>query len=174
MNTIDLREDSKTFRRQLERAVNELNKSKEPLSALEFGYDCDQGGWIFIHADRREQHERDGEWTSHIDDNKIDLPHWIEAIEANFEVEEIELIKIDGSRVILPSFDDEHEPDEDEEGGPLNLAVGEMILHVVMAAKSDGLFKPLSTRGPLQLDIEDFNGGWAWPEYDDLGTTNLA
>jgi hypothetical protein len=35
-------------------------------------------------------------------------------------------------------------------------------------------FKPLKSYGDVQLDIEDFNGGWGWPEYDDLGKKNLA
>ena len=175
MSSIDLREDAKTFRRELERTVSTLAQSDGPLCALEFGYDCDQGGWVFIHADRRDKHERDGEWTRHInDDNKIDFPHWVEAIESNFEGEEIELIKIDGTRLVIPAFDEENEPGDEEDGGPINIAVGEMIYDTVMTAKADDMFAPLKKHGAIQLDIEDFNGGWAWPEFDDLGQTNLV
>ncbi|QDU40319.1 hypothetical protein Mal4_46750 [Maioricimonas rarisocia] len=176
MKTIDFRKDAKRFRHELEEAVKSLSKLGEPISALEFGYDCDQGGWIFIHADCRETHNRDGEWTRAIDDrDTIDMIHWINAVEANFEGEEIELIRVDGTRLVIPAFDEEADVEEDDDdAGPVNTAVGEMILHVVMEAKADGLFAALGEPGTIQLDIEDFNGGWAWPEFDELGRTNLA
>jgi hypothetical protein len=49
-----------------------------------------------------------------------------------------------------------------------------MIYAVLMAAKKDGMFVALSKFGAVQLDVEEFNGGWAWPEYDELGKTNWA
>ena len=176
MGKIDLRKDAKKFRRELNKTVKSLAKSTEPISALEFGYDCDQGGWIFIHADRRPQHDRDGQWTVDLDDdNTIEMPHWIEAIDANFEGEEIQLTKFDGTKLVIPGFDSEDAPhDEEEDGGPIVVAIGEMIHDVVMSAKTEGLFADLGKPGTIQLDIEDFNGGWGWPEYDDLGKTNLA
>lgn len=49
-----------------------------------------------------------------------------------------------------------------------------MILDQLMKAKAEGDFSPLKQFGAVQLDIEDFNGGWGWPEFDELGKTNLA
>lgn len=165
MQTIDLREDAKVFRRELETFVQSIVAVKPAsLSALEIGYSCDQSGWIFVHADERPHHERDGQWTTSIDDDRcIDFGHWIEAIESSFEGEAFAVIKIDATKFVVP-----------QDGDDLTSAIGEMILDVLLTAKSDGVFKPLKSYGDVQLDIEDFNGGWGWPEYDDLGKTNLA
>ncbi|MCA9175140.1 MAG: hypothetical protein KDB14_11710 [Planctomycetales bacterium] len=140
---------------------------------MEIGFSCDQSGWIFIHGDERPEHERDGQWTTKIDeDGCIDFQHWIEAIESSFEGDAFTVVKIDGTKFIVPAFDEDAEEQSDDD--PFVVAIGEMILDVLMNAKSDGVFEPLKTFGAVQLDIEDFNGGWGWPEYDDLGKTNLA
>jgi hypothetical protein len=47
-------------------------------------------------------------------------------------------------------------------------------LSAIEIGYSCGVFSQLKPFGSVQLDIEDFNGGWGWPEYDDLGKTNLA
>lgn len=176
MQTIDLREDAKVFRRELESNVKSIVAAKPAsLSALEIGYSCDQSGWIFIHADERPQHERDGQWTIKIDEDRcIDFGHWIEAIESSFEGEAFTVIKIDGTQFVVPALDEDTEEQSEDADDPFTAAIGEMILAVLMNAKSDGMFTPLKTFGDVQLDIEDFNGGWGWPEYDDLGKTNLA
>ena len=175
MQTIDLREDAKAFRRELESNVQSIVAAKPAsLSALEIGYSCDQSGWIFIHADERPQHERDGQWTTKIDeDRSIDFGHWIDAIESGLEGEAFTVIKIDGTSFVVPAFDEDAE-EQDDADDPFTVAIGEMILAVLLDAKSDGVFTPLKPYGDVQLDIEDFNGGWGWPEYDDLGKTNLA
>ncbi len=175
MKTIDLRSDAKTFRRELDRAVASLaTESPGSISAIEVGYDCDQGGWIFIHADRRAEHQRDGQWTAELDEKPlIKFPKWIEAQEANFEGEEIKVTELNGETFVVPGFDEDADQDE-EEIDPLVAAIGEMIHDVLMTAKSEGAFAPLAGLGPIQLDIEDFNGGWAWPEHDDLGEVNLV
>jgi len=178
MRTIDLRKDAEIFRRELETAVNGIvGDNPAHLSALEIGYSCDQSGWIFLHADKRQQHERDGQWTTNIDEDKcVEFDHWIEAVESRFEGENFTVVKTDGSKFEVPAFDLDAEVedyDDDEEEDPFVAAIGEMILHVLTQAKADEIFKPLQALGSVQLDIEDFNGGWAWPEYDDLGKTNL-
>ena len=72
MRTIDLCEDAKVFRRELESSVKSIAAAKPAsLSALEIGYSCDQSGWIFIHADERPTHERDGQWTTSIDEDSF-------------------------------------------------------------------------------------------------------
>ncbi len=176
MQTIDLREDAKVFLHELESKVQLIVAAKPAsLSALEIGYSCDQAGWIFIHADERSQHERDGQWTTRIDEDQyIDFGHWIEAIEAGFEGEAFNVIRIDGTQFVVPALDEDADEQNVDTDDPLTAAIGEMILAVLMDAKSDGVFKPFKSYGDVQLDIEDFNGGWGWPEYDDLGKTNLG
>ena len=69
---------------------------------------------------------------------------------------------------------DDDEGEEACEGDCFTTAVGEMIFDVLMRAKDDGVFAPLTAQGQVQLDIEDFYGGWGWPKYEELGVTNLA
>lgn len=173
MQTVDLRQDAKVFRRELEAAIESIVASNPPcLSAIEIGYSCDQLGWIFIHPDERPEHDRDEEWSTWIVEDKcIKYDHWIEAIEANFQGESFTVIKHDGSRFEVAYAEEESDWESED---PFVQAVGEMILDVLKVAKVDGVFSQLERFGPVQLDIEDFNGGWAWPEYDDLGTSNLA
>ena len=95
-------------------------------------------------------------------------------IESSFEGESFTVIKIDGTQLVVPALDEDAEEQDDDADDPFVVAIGEMILDVLMNAKSDGVFKTLTAFGTVQLDIEDFNGGWGWPEYDDLGKTNLA
>jgi hypothetical protein len=176
MRTIDLRDDAQLFLRALASNVAAIAASDPAsLSALEFGYSCDQSGWIFIHADERPEHERDGEWTTKIDEDKcIEFDHWIEAVESSFEGEPFAVIKIDGTQFVVPAFDEDAEVQDDNGDDPFVVAIGQMILSVLLNAKDDDVFAPLKKFGSVQLDIEDFNGGWGWPEYDDLGKTNLA
>ncbi|MEL6896054.1 MAG: hypothetical protein AAFP90_08125 [Planctomycetota bacterium] len=175
MKAIDLREDAIVFRRELETSVASIvAAAPETLSAIEVGYSCDQSGWIFIHADERPQHQRDGQWTTAIDDDAyLELDHWIDTIESRFEGESFAVTKVDGTRFVVPPFDEDAVDQDDDADDPFVVAIGEMILKVLMDCKADGLFAPLKTNGDIQLDIEDFNGGWAWPNYDDLGKINL-
>ena len=115
MQTVDLREDAKILRRELEAAIESIVASKPScLSAIEIGYSCDQSGWIFIHPDERPAHQRDGEWTTNIEDeNLIKYDHWIEATESSFEGKAFTVIKYDGSKFEV-AFD-EDEPEEDSE-----------------------------------------------------------
>ncbi len=179
MQKIDLRKDAATFRSELQSTVEALSKSltkQKPISALEFGYDCDQGGWIFIHADFRPIHQRDGEWTLAIEEsNIIEMDHWTDALNARFEGEDLEVTDFKGNQFVIPAYqEDEHEEDDEDEPDQLTVAIGEMLLAVVTDEKSKGLFSKLKQGGELQLDFEDFNGEWGWPEFDELGKTNLA
>ena len=174
MPIINLKQDALLFRKFLDEKVDEL--SAKTISAIEVGYDGDQGGWIFIHGDSRKEHERDGEWTAEVgEDNTLDMSHWIEAIEERFEGQSVSLTKIDDTTIELPPIDlDADEDEDDDSDDPLPAAIGEMIQKVLLGAKEDGLFKHLTSKREVQLDIEDFNGAWGWPTYEELGKINLA
>ena len=136
MTQITPEEDAAAIRRYLESRVLEFAASGAPVSAIEIGYELGQVGWIYVHADRRKHHRRDGSWTSVLGwAPLLEMNHWVQA-----------------------------NPSE----------VGEFILEIVQEARADGLFSPLTRLGPVQLDIEDFDGAWAWPAFEGLGTVNLA
>ncbi len=136
MTKIRFEEDAAAIRRYLDSRVHEFIALATPISAIEVGYEVSQAGWVYIHADRREQHQRDGEWTSSLDDEPLlEMSHWVEA-----------------------------DPEE----------VGRFLLEIIQTARADGLFSTLKRSGSIQLDIEDFDGSWAWPTFAELGKSNLA
>src|SRR5438045_194333 len=72
------KEDADAIRGYLESRVKSFAAAGEAVSAIEIGYEVSQSGWVFVHADLREQHERDGEWTGALDDGKLlELGHWV-------------------------------------------------------------------------------------------------
>jgi hypothetical protein len=171
MPEINLLQDAQIFRAALERKVAEFQA--DTLSAIEVGYDCDDQGWIYIHADRRPVHEADGDWTIEMEEEEIvAMEHWIEAREARYEGEVLSVRKIDGTAVALSALDDDEL--EHEENDELPAAIGEMIRSVLFEAKADGLLKPLTEKGPVQLGVEEYNGAWSWPRQEEQGSANLA
>ena len=177
MHKVNLREDAVKVEKTLIAFLDKLKKRPpQTLSAIAIGFECDQSGWFMFVADQRQEHERDGECFD--EDGLIAMPHWNVVNIAGDQGKHIEVTKVDGSTFNIAPFeesgDDEPEDSDDEMGPPFSIAIGEMILHVLTTARKNGLFKDLSRFGNVQLDIEDFNGGWAWPEYDELGKSNLA
>lgn len=181
MFLIDLCRDAEVFEDALAASITRFRNqtdASEPICAIEIGYECEQSGWVLIHADRRDRHERDGQWTLAIDEkNLIAMPHWAEAMEARFRGEEVKVTRTDGSAFVIGPDEMEDLADAEESGdGDDQLAeeIGQMLLDVMMAFKIEDRFDSLGPCGTIQLDIEEFNGSWAWPDYDDLGVTNIA
>lgn len=136
MTMINSKDDAIALRRYLESRVREFAASGIPISGIGIGYEVSQSGWVYVNADTRKQHARDGEWTSGLDnDPLLEMSHWVET-----------------------------DPGE----------AGQFILKIIQSARADGVFSPLKQYGPVQLDIEDFDGSWAWPAYEELGKSNLA
>jgi hypothetical protein len=159
MRIIDLKNDGLIFRKELEKFLSSLLDKN--ISAIEIGYEASQSGWIFIHADSRTSHDRDGKWTNEIADDKlIKMTHWDQSSD---DAEEITITDYKGNTTTFLA---------DESDNDLEIAVGKMILNEMRKAKTDGLFAELSNK-KIQFDIEDFNGCWAWPEYEELGIKNL-
>ena len=171
--TIDLRNDAREITeriaRQVDRYASEAarDKSLPRVSAIEVGYAFDQRGWFFCHFDTREDHDRDGEWTVFLDqepysNDLLERTHWYEGI-CGGEPGPTTFIMMDGSTRVLEDVTEEE----------VARFLGEFIKAVVLQANHQGLFRKLPTRDTCQIDIEEFNGNWAWPEYDGLGKVNL-
>jgi hypothetical protein len=168
--SVDLRKDAKAARKLLEQRVREYaaNAARArrvpPVSAIVVGYCLCQDGWVIVQFDTRPAHERDGHWSSFENRDVFELPHWEAAYEAVQE-KPVTFILPDGSRRVLPKGS------TDEKVGAV---FGRVIRDVLLRAKKDGLFDALPKRDNCQLDVEEFNGMWAWPAYEKLGKVNLA
>ena len=170
--TVDLRKDERELKSHLARQVNAYaaacskDSSLPKASAVEVGYQFDQSGWFFMHFDTRPKHDRDGEWTAFLDREPfsrdlLERPEWYEACTAEGD---LTFIMPDGNRRVLPDGVAEEE---------VAALLGEFIKRLMLDAKKEGIFEKLP-KPQCQLDIEEFNGHWAWPDYDELGKSNLS
>jgi hypothetical protein len=172
---LDLQEDAKVFESRLVEAVEAYARrgaKAPPISALEIGYEFAQAGWICIHFDTRETHDRDGEWTTFQERDLIKRPQWFQMVEAMacFSDDEDGGPRKAGTLILHdgPRRDGSTLTEED-----FSAALGDMLKDVLLRARKDGLFAKLPRRPGAQIDIEEFNGTWAWPDYEDLGKTNV-
>lgn len=132
-----------------------------PVKAVEIGYEYAQAGWLVVVFDTRPDAEPDGEWTSLIEGNELERPHWLEAGEAMMEAS-LTVVQLDGIELALPS------------GTELADVLGEVVKAALLKARADGVFAGLSKAPGCELLIEHFDGGYGWPEYDDRGKENVA
>lgn len=51
---------------------------------------------------------------------------------------------------------------------------GELIKKVILKLRDEGIFKELNLAEGCDIGIEEFDGGWSWPEYEKRKTENLA
>jgi hypothetical protein len=136
----------------------------QAVSAIEVGFQLCQAGLLVFHFDTREKHDRDGEWTLALNGPTLELPHWQVAYESAEE---------QGASFVLPAGERRDLP-----AGAGDAAVvgvfGEALLAIALDAIARRSFDPLDLRDDCQLELEEFDGMWAWPpNYEDVGRTNL-
>jgi hypothetical protein len=133
-----------------------------PVKMVEVGFEYSQAGWVVVAFDTRANAEPDGEWTHLItEENMLNLPHWLEAGEANMEGT-ITVVQLDGSEAVLPP------------GTELAEVLGEVVKAVLLKARADGVFAMLPKVPSCQLGVEHFSGAYGWPAYEERGQDNLA
>lgn len=165
---LDLRRDFADIYAHLAERVRDFDPKggnvlgrRKTVRAIAVGYEYAQAGWFVVVFDTRSDAAPDGEWTSRIDGNELERPHWREAGEANCD-DPITLIRHDGAQVKLPAGSELAEP------------LGEMVKAVMLKARADKLFAGLPKAKGCELLIEHFDGGYGWPEYEARGQVNLA
>jgi hypothetical protein len=52
--------------------------------------------------------------------------------------------------------------------------VGDALKHVLLTAREQGVFTPLPKADRCELGVENLEGHYGWPAYDDRGRENLA
>ena len=131
------------------------------IRLIEAGFESSQSGWFVLVFDTRPEAQPDGQWTTHIDGLKLERNHWVKAQAATVRGP-IGLVNADGTETILA------------EGAELSEPIGEMIKSVLLKARADGVFCRLPLAPDCELNIEDFNGQYGWPDCEDRGHINLA
>lgn len=180
---LDLRKDARTIRKFLAERVKSYiageAKRRGSISAVGITYEFAQRGWVLIHFDNRPVHERDGEITSSRKD-RIKLPHWFAVVKAlhyfttaDFDPEWGTYGRVIRKRpvtIILPDGTRKNAINITENA--YSAILGKLIKEVALRAKKEKCFDKLPKHPICQLDIDDFNGTWAWPGYKQLGRTN--
>jgi hypothetical protein len=169
---LDLRKDFKDIYSYLVRRVQTFDPSrnagpgdgKSPVAQVEFGYQCDQAGWVALVFDTRPDATSDGEWNSYIEENLFERPHWQEAFES-LETKAVDIVLPDGSkRKIAPDTGQEE----------YVTILGELLKSVLLKARDDRLLESLPKAKRCHLGVEEHDGQFGWPRYEDRGKEDLA
>ncbi len=170
MDRLDLRKDVAEILAYVSDRVRTFKPSKNDgpgkgkvVKQIDVGYSCDQSGWVALILDTRPDAEPDGEWNAHIEGNTLDRPDWLAAFES---LEESPLV------VVLP--DGKERKLRKESFDKLTEILGEMLKGVLLKAKADGLLAGLPKAPGCQFGVEEHNGGYGWPIYEERGQENLA
>jgi hypothetical protein len=132
------------------------------VTRIDFGFGLYQSGWVCLVFDTRPDPEPDGEWTMHIDGNDLERPRWTKVCDA-LDEGPVALVLPDGSRRVLPAA-----------GGGLATALGDMLRGVLLTARADKVFATLPKAPRCELGVEEQEGDYGWPAYEERGKDNLA
>jgi len=135
-----------------------------PVALVELGYQCDQAGWVALVFDTRLDATPCGEWNSYIEENLFERPFWQEASDS-LETEAVDFVLPDGSvRTVSPSMDENE-----------YMAIfGELLRDVLLKARQEGVFESLPKARGCLLCVEEHDGRYGWPGFENLGKNNLA
>ena len=160
---IDLTDDVKPLLDYIATRVQAQMDDPRPVSAIEVGFRLCQVGMFVIHFDTRDIHQADGEWTMALDGPTIEFPHWQAACEAE---DGVTFILLDGSKRELPPGCNDVE---------IGSTIGGVLRSVTLDAVRQQVLAPLNLRDDCELDVEEFEGIWAWPaDASDHGKINLV
>ncbi|TWT89123.1 hypothetical protein Mal64_26150 [Pseudobythopirellula maris] len=160
---IDLRVDAKTVFDFIKERVTDYpvyvnngpGEDDDPISQITLGFQVSQAGWVALVFDTRPDGSPDGEWQSYIEENWLEFPHWLAAVDALFDNgESIELILQNGKRRKLGEDDELAEP------------VGQMLKDILLQGRKERLFKQLPLAKRCSIGVEDHDGAYGWPAYD--------
>ena len=164
---IDLREEYKIVYEHIEQRVKDFDPANNdgpgepgaPIHQIDLGYQFDQAGWIALVFDTRPDAAPDGQWQLHIEENMLELNHWCEVYDAVVENEESITVTLrDGSSRTV-------EPEADMEG--VAELFGSMLKEALIAARDAGVFANLPLAAGCVMGIEEHEGHYGWPEYEE-------
>jgi hypothetical protein len=144
-------------------AESKPHKQPELVRRIDFGFEFGQANWVALVFDTRENAEPDGEWSMNIDEILLNRPKWPIWHKLPDE-EHVYFIDLTGKKVDVMG-----NPDEMICG-----IVGEALRHVLLTARDQGIFKPLSKAERCELGVENLEGYFGWPKHEDRGRENLV
>jgi hypothetical protein len=134
-----------------------------PIRRIDVGFSFDQSGSVALIFDTRPRAEPDGEWNDYVDGNALEMPHWPEACDAN-ENRALKVVLPDGTQRKLPSGS----------CNALAQMLGDMLKGVLLKARSNGVFDSLPRAKHCELGVDEQDGRYGWPIYEERGQDNLV
>ncbi len=174
---LDLRKDSREIHKFLAQRTKDYlaseAKTRGPISAGHFTYEYGHGGWLTVHFDNRPEHKRDGE-TGFSKKDYLKRANWFAAEKAlcYFTTAKFDphwgiygrVIKKKPVTIILPDGTRKNAINITEK--TYSAMLGKLLKHVALSAKKKKLFSKLPRHPICHIDIEEFNGSWAWPALE--------
>jgi hypothetical protein len=170
MKQLDLRKEFADIYRFIAGRVRSFDPSTNDgpgdgklVTRVDIGYQCDQAGWVTLVFDTRPDAAPDGEWNSHITGNWLERPEWLDAVEAN-EDEPVQVVMPDGTERVIP-------PERSDE---FTSILGDLLKSVLLQVRTDGVFERMAKAPRCELGVEEQDGNYGWPVYEERGQDNLA
>lgn len=167
---LDLQADQQRIRQYIEERIARFSPTENrgpgsadaPIAMISLGYYLEQGGYFALVFDTRSDADNDGEWTGYINANCLDFPHWPEVIEQWAEEETIDVTLPDGSASTISCISHSH--------AMIAELFGTMLRDTIISLRDDGRFAGLPLTDDAFFIIEEFDGHWGWPMYDERKT----
>lgn len=167
---IDIRKDVPDFlayiRRRVAEHVAASKKLKKPklVTRIDFGFEFGQGNELWLVFDTRPDAEPDGEWTLQVGKvAALARPKWPIWHELPDE-EVVFFIDLKGEKVNVMKSPDKK----------ICKIVGEAMKHALMEAREAGEFARLPKAERCEIGVENMEGYYGWPKYEDRGKKNLV
>lgn len=169
---LDLRKDFNEIYEHVVERVRTFDASKNagpgegssPVHMIDVGFQCEQDGWVVLIFDTRPDAQPDGEWNSFIDKNLLERRHWQEALLA-LEDGSVEVLLPDGKKRKISGETDFED---------FVALFGDLLKHVLLKARDDGVFKSLPKAEECHMGVEEQEGRYGWPAYEDRGKDDLT
>ncbi len=166
---IDIREEVPAFldylRQRVEQQVAHTKTLKRPrlIRRIDFGFEFGQGNELWLVFDTRPDAGPDGEWTVQVQKvPALKRPNW--PIWADLpKGEVVNFINLQGETVNVMRSPDKK----------ICKIVGEAMKHAMLTARDQGIFEPLSRAERCELGVENMEGFYGWPHFEDRGKENL-
>lgn len=162
--TLDLHTDQAKLRRYVQQRIDDYASTPnigpgsptDPIRLVTFGYYVEQGGYVNLVFDTRADAQIDGKWTLYIghEKNTLPFPEWLAAYHALWDGQEVSVVRHDGTKsTLLPS----------DAGDGANRVFGETIADLMRQLRDDGSFQKLPLASDALMNLEEFDGRYAWP-----------
>ena len=165
---VDLRRDARKVEEYVRNQVAKWRKkaATAAVKRIQLGFGYGDSNFVSLHFDTRANSAPDGEWAKHIQENELEMPQWNKILQAWGDKP---------LRLIFPNGTERHVAESDNcNDEALAALFGEMLKEVLLSARAAGAFEKLRKAEHCELGVEELEGNYGWPRYEDRGKETLV